>query len=122
MAPAAICRSFRHDIHEHLRFVLIGQRLFILNLHTFHTAAGITLALDKYFPAKPEGFSMTARAAYDESYFYMAVDVMDDALDADYGYGMYGGDCLQIAFSEYGDDYGAEYGFSNYNPFFISIF
>ena len=79
------------------------------------TAAGITLALDKYFPAKPEGFSMTARAAYDESYFYMAVDVMDDVLDADYGYGMYGGDCLQIAFSEYGDDYGAEYGFSNYN-------
>ena len=58
---------------------------------------------------------MTARAAYDESYFYMAVDVMDDVLDADYGYGMYGGDCLQIAFSEYGDDYGAEYGFSNYN-------
>ena len=45
----------------------------------------------------------------------MAVDVMDDMLDADYGYGMYGGDCLQIAFSEYGDDYGAEYGFSNYN-------
>ena len=79
------------------------------------TAAGITLALDKYFPAKPEGFSMTARAAYDASYFYMAVDVMDDVLDADYGYGMYGGDCLQIAFSEYGDDYGAEYGFSNYN-------
>lgn len=58
---------------------------------------------------------MTARAAYDESYFYMAVDVMDDVLDADYGYGMYGGDCLQIAFSEYGHDYGAEYGFSNYN-------
>ena len=35
-----ICWSFRHDIHEHLRFVLISQRLFILDFHTFNSHLG----------------------------------------------------------------------------------
>lgn len=83
------------------------------NLDEWDGYMGITLAKDKYFPMDPADFAMTARAAYDEDNLYLGIDVTDDVANGAYGYGMYGGDCIQIAFSEAGDAYGPEYGFSN---------
>lgn len=74
---------------------------------------GISLPLDKYFPAHPENFSLVAKAAYDAEHLYLGIDVTDDEHIGDYGFGMYGSDCIQMAFSEFGAAYGPEYGFSN---------
>ena len=37
---AVVIRNIRHDIYEHLLFVALGQRLFVLNFHAFDSHIG----------------------------------------------------------------------------------
>ena len=40
ISNAVVIRNIRHDIHEHLLFVALGQRLFVLNFHAFDSHIG----------------------------------------------------------------------------------
>ena len=85
------------------------------NLDDWEQSTGIELPDNKYYSNNPDDFSADAWMSYDENNYYLALDVIDDEHEGIDGYGMYGGDCVQVAFSAYGDDYGPEFGFANVN-------